>query len=104
MQALVTMNDPVFLEAALQLAKQFKDKDSKTAILEMYQKATFRMAEQNKLKYLFNLFEEAVLSFEKDPNQLKDFFGLGWHIDIKTASLAIVANAIMNLDEFLTHG
>ncbi|MEC8636425.1 MAG: PSD1 and planctomycete cytochrome C domain-containing protein, partial [Bacteroidota bacterium] len=45
MQALVTMNDPVFLEAALQLAKQFKDKDSKIAILEMYQKATFRMAE-----------------------------------------------------------
>jgi hypothetical protein len=24
--------------------------------------------------------------------------------DIKTASLAIIANAIMNLDEFLTHG
>jgi hypothetical protein len=35
---------------------------------------------------------------------LHDFFGLKEDIDKNTASLAVVANAIMNLDEFLTHG
>ncbi len=42
--------------------------------------------------------------FEEDNLKLDNFFGLGNKIDIKLASLAIVANAIMNLDEFLTHG
>jgi len=35
---------------------------------------------------------------------LDDFFGLGETPDATTASLSVVANAIMNLDEFLTHG
>ena len=42
--------------------------------------------------------------FLKDNLKLKDFFNLGNKIDLKLASLSIVANAIMNLDEFLTHG
>ena len=50
------------------------------------------------------LFEEAKLNFENDPDQLVNFFGMYHLTDVKTASLAIVANAIMNLDEFLTHG
>ena len=104
LQALVTMNDPVYLEAAMNLAKAHQNKESKTAILEMYQKATLREADEDKLKDLLNLYEEAKLTFENDPDQLKDFFGLDQHTDVKTASLAIIANAIMNLDEFLTHG
>ena len=42
LQALVTMNDPVYLEAAMEFAKSHKDKEAKDAIREMYQKATFR--------------------------------------------------------------
>jgi hypothetical protein len=98
------MNDPVYLEAAMNLAKAHQNKESKTAILEMYQKATLREADEDKLKDLLNLYEEAKLTFENDPDQLEDFFGLDQHTDVKTASLAIIANAIMNLDEFLTHG
>ncbi len=104
LQALVTMNDPVYLEAALNLAKTHQDKESKTAILDMYQKATLRKADEDKLKFLMRLYEQAKLTFENDPEQLEDFFGMDQLTDIKTASLAIIANAIMNLDEFLTHG
>ena len=38
LQALVTMNDPVYLESAMKLAMSYNHKESKTAILEMYQK------------------------------------------------------------------
>jgi hypothetical protein len=98
------MNDPVYLEAAMNLAKAHRDQESKTAIIEMYQKATYRKADEDKLQSLLSLYEEAHSAFEKDPDQLDDFFGMDQLTDIKTASLAIIANAIMNLDEFLTHG
>ena len=104
LQALVTMNDPVYLEAAMKLAMSYNHKESKTAILEMYQKATFRKVDEEKLNNLILLYEEAKLNFENDPDQLVNFFGMDDPTDVKTASLAIIANAIMNLDEFLTHG
>jgi len=104
LQALVTMNDPVYLEAAMNLARAYQDKESKIAILEMYQKATLRKVDEDKLKHLLLLYEEAKSTFENDPDQLEDFFGMDQPTDVKTASLAIIANAIMNLDEFLTHG
>jgi hypothetical protein len=104
LQALVTMNDPVYLEAAMQFAKAHQNKEAKAAISEMYQKAIFRQVEETKLKSLLNLYEEAKKTFENNPKQLEDFFGLDKNIDANTASLAIIANTIMNLDEFLTHG
>ena len=104
LQALVTMNDPVFLEAAMHLAKSHSNKETKAAISEMYQKATLRAVDDAKLDALVKLYEEAIKTFQDDSDQLQDFFGLKEDIDKNTASLAVVANAIMNLDEFLTHG
>lgn len=104
LQALVTMNDPVYLEAAMSFAKAHRDKSFSTAIADMYQKATFRKAEKMKLQPLIQLFEDAKKELEADPTLLEEFFGLKETTDVDTAALAIVANAIMNLDEFLTHG
>jgi len=104
LQALVTMNDPVFLEAAMHFAKSHSNKETKAAISEMYQKATLRAVDDTKLDALVKLYEEAFKTFQDDSDQLQDFFGLKEDIDKNTASLAVVANAIMNLDEFLTHG
>ena len=104
LQALVTLNDPVYLEAAMHFAKNQQREKIENTISEMYQKATFRDLEAKKMETLLTLFYESKKVFEADPDQLKDFFGLGEAVDATTASLAIVANAIMNLDEFLTHG
>ncbi len=104
LQALVTLNDPVYLEAAMHFAKSYSNKEVKAAISEMYQKATLRVVDEAKLNALMTLYEEAKKTFQKDPDQLQDFFGLKEVVDKNTASLAVVANAIMNLDEFLTHG
>ena len=104
LQALVTMNDPVYLEAAMAFAKNYTNKDAKVAIGQMYQKATLRIPNQDKLSSLYELYQKARSTFENNPKQLEDFFGMNQQTDINTATLAIIANAIMNLDEFLTHG
>jgi len=104
LQALVTMNDPVYLEAALAFAKKHQNKPAQVAISEMYQEATYRTVDKDKLSSLYDLYEEAKNTFEENPDQLEDFFGMDQETDVNTASLAIIANAIMNLDEFLTHG
>ena len=88
----------------MHLAKSHSNKETKAAISEMYQKATLRAVDDAKLDALVKLYEEAIKTFQDDSDQLQDFFGLKEDIDKNTASLAVVANAIMNLDEFLTHG
>lgn len=104
LQALVTMNDPVFLEAALEFAKIHSTKNYENAIKDMYESAIYRNIEDEKLSFLLNLYLESINFYSKSPEELKNFFGLDSNVSKKIASLTIVANAIMNLDEFLTHG
>ena len=104
LQALVTMNDPVYTEAAFHLAKSNKAESIESSIKKMYKSAVYKEIEPKILDNLVNLYAIAKDEFEKDDLKLDNFFGLGNKIDKKLASLAIVANAIMNLDEFLTHG
>ena len=104
LQALVTMNDPVFLEAALEFAKIHSTKNYENAIKDMYESAMYRNIEDEKLSFLLNLYLESINFYSKSPEELKNFFGLDNNVSKKIASLTIVANAIMNLDEFLTHG
>ena len=104
LQALVTMNDPVFLEAALEFAKIHSTKNYENAIKDMYESAMYRNIEDEKLSFLLNLYLESINFYSKSPEELKNFFGLDSNVSKKIASLTIVANAIMNLDEFLTHG
>ena len=42
--------------------------------------------------------------YAKSPEELENFYLESKNVSNKVASLAIVASAIMNLDEFLTHG
>lgn len=104
LQALVTLNDPVFLEAALQLARLNSDLPKREAIKKMYQKAVYQEIDQEILALLEALFEEAYQDFDLTPEKLQDFFDQKGQVDQKLAALAVVGNAIMNLDEFLTHG
>jgi len=104
LQALVTLNDPVFLEAAFQLASSYVAQPEKEAIRKMYRKAVYQEIDPEVLELLETLFNEAYQDFDQAPEKLQNFFNQEKEIDKKLASLSIVANAIMNLDEFLTHG
>ncbi len=104
LQALVTLNDPVFLEAAFQLASSQIEEPVDKAIQNMYRKALYEDIDPEALNLLETLFNEAYQDFDQTSEKLQNFFNQESVIDKKLASLAIIANAIMNLDEFLTHG
>lgn len=104
LQALVTLNDPVFLEAALSLASLTVEEPVETAIKKMYRKAVYDEIDETVLELLKTLYTDAFQDFDQAPEKLHNFFNQETAVDMKLAALAVVANAIMNLDEFLTHG
>ena len=54
------------------------------------------------MKSLINLYNKAINQYEDDPGSLKEFLDIE-DTNKHHAGLMIVTNAIMNLDEFLTH-
>jgi hypothetical protein len=103
LQALITMNDPVYVEAAYHLAKSYLNKENiEDVIKAMYKKATFKKINNVKLESLVNLYNNAINQYENDPESLKEFLDIE-DTNKHHAGLTIVASAIMNLDEFLTH-
>lgn len=103
LQALVTLNDPVYLEAALALAKQeVNQSEPAMAIVNMFETALYYAPDSEKLESLVSLYEKARASFKENPQALKSFLNQKQPTGEHLAALTLVANAIMNLDEFLT--
>lgn len=99
LQALITLNDTVFVEAAQALAKQMQCVDQvEEQIKYGYRLAMVKEIDNEKLDKLQLLYEEAIQHFNEDPQAAEDLTGKK---DLKLAALAIVGSAIMNLDEFL---
>ncbi|WP_349313922.1 DUF1553 domain-containing protein [Chitinophaga sp. MM2321] len=107
LQALVTLNDPVYVETARSLAQHMQrngGKDATACIRWGYQTALFRQLPDNKLAVLQKLYNQALEQYRKEPAaaaallQCKDKPPQMAEL----AALTVVANAIMNLDEFLT--
>jgi len=102
LQALVTLNDPVYLEAAKYLGKNAWAKSAENpekAISTAYQQLIFSQISDGKKKTLLALFATAKTEFIKDPTALEEFFP---GAKPEEAAMAVVANAMINLDEFLT--
>jgi hypothetical protein len=70
----------------------------------MYRKAVYKEIDGEVLELLETLYSNAFQDFDQVPEKLQNFFNQKTSVDRKIASLAIIANTIMNLDEFLTHG
>ncbi|WP_209329075.1 DUF1553 domain-containing protein [Lunatimonas salinarum] len=102
LQALVALNDPVYLETSLFLAKRVLASaagDSATEKLSlMYSFAMLRGIDPEKLEALQGLYEETQVYFDNDPEAICQFTG---EEDKELAVLTVMANVIMNLDEFV---
>ena len=102
LQALVTLNDPVYVEAAKGLAKRILEKTPND--IEQQLKTGYRLAMHQdigteKLEDLKYLYQETKVHFQQHPKEAEELTG---EQNTEFATLTIVSNAIMNLDEFLT--
>lgn len=102
LQALVTLNDPVYVEAAKGLAERILEKTPENIEQQLktgYRLAMFQDIGTDKLEDLKNLYEETNVHFRQHPKEAEELTG---NQNIELATLTIVSSAIMNLDEFLT--
>ena len=113
LQALVTLNDPQFVEAsrvfAERLIKQGGDAPADRINLG-FRLATSRAATQRELRILEQLLNDQRKRFSQNPDAAKKFLSIGESardetIDIiEHAAWMVVAQTILNLDETLTRG
>ena len=101
LQALVTLNDPVFVDAARALANRMMSTDSTSAanaIATGYRMLTFRKIPDRKLDILTKLYDDASKVYKADTaavhalTKVKD-------ATPDLAAMTVVANALLNLDE-----
>ncbi|MCB0584870.1 MAG: PSD1 domain-containing protein [Phaeodactylibacter sp.] len=113
LQALVLLNDPQSVEAARMLAHQAIDHagaETKERIAYMFRLATSRAPEKEELEFLVQYFEEEELKFTDRPEAAEKYLQVGEFIlqtempGAELAAYALVANAILNLDEAITRG
>ena len=100
LQALVTMNDPVYTEAARNLAEQiFQFQGDKAAKIEYaYRKVMGKFPQPKKSSALMRLLSESEEYYKQNE---KEAYALSKSDNIEMASLTVLANALMNMDEFI---
>ncbi len=103
LQALVTLNDPVYLEAAYQLAKNTQVAgEVEKSISKAFERATFSKIDPAALEALKELYQNSLSEFRANDKAAELFLHFDDRPTVELSALTVVANAIMNLDEFLT--
>lgn len=110
LQALVTLNDPAYVEASVHLGLRMME-GAPLALPERialgFRRCVSRPPRQEELEALISLYDEERSRFENDPAAGRALLGaaLGAHSEhapAEWAALAMVANVLLNLDETLT--
>lgn len=112
LQALVLLNDPQLVEASRALADYAVLQKTVAAerISLMFERVTSRRPNENELKTLLSYFESQMENFEVAPERADSYLRIGQYeaetvLDTPVfAAYALVANAILNLDESITRG
>ncbi len=109
LQALVTLNDPTFLEASKALGEQMcKTRDARKAVVEVYRKLTGLQPAQAEIELLLRLRSNQQEKFRQHPEKARGWLDAGLYktdprLDTaELAAYAVVANTILNSDATLT--
>lgn len=102
LQALVTLNDPVFMEAAEALAQRIEEEGGEAIEEQLeygYQLAMMRKPGKEKLNALLAFYNKALETYSRDKAASKALIGANQ--DAHRAALVNVASVLINLDEFI---
>ncbi len=97
LQALVSLNDPVFMEAAQALAKKMQRSENPVQAGYIYALGT--PPSPDALNVLTTLYTEALMEYREGADHAMQL--MGGDEPAELAALTIVANSILNLDQFL---
>jgi Protein of unknown function (DUF1553) len=104
LQALVTLNDPVYMECAKHLALKMLKNTAQNwdlAIQNGYLAITGRPIAPNKAMVLKSLFNQSIQYYKNNPQAVSDLLNdlaCDQH-DPNLAAMTVVANSMLNLDE-----
>ncbi len=104
LQALTVLNDTVFTEVSIALAKRMVNEgkdDVKHQIAQGYNIALCHPPDSTTLDALLDLFQKSSAFYKNNPDKATEMAGTLENAD-KIAPLTLVASAIINQDEFLT--
>ncbi|CUU37466.1 Planctomycete cytochrome C [Armatimonadetes bacterium DC] len=102
LQALVLLNDPVYIEAAQGLAKRMQKAGRgsvEKAIQYGFRCCTARYPQPQELNRLRQLYDRMLQSYRANPDATRKLVGKD---DPPLAALTIVAHVMLNLDETIT--
>ncbi len=109
LQALVTLNDPTYVEAAKVLGEQMtREKNPQTAITHTYRKLTGRHPNQKETSLLLKMQADQIALFTREPKKANGWLKAGqYKVDkslnaAELAANAVVASTIMNSDATIT--
>ncbi len=103
LQALVTLNDPVFIECSKKLAeKMILQPSLDSQIGKGYSLLFSQKIDNQKLEILKNLYEKSLKDYQKMPQNAQELVGKKDKNTNQQAAMITVANTLLNLDEFIT--
>ena len=104
LQALVTLNDPVYLEVAHCFSETISAQyhQPQQQIQEAYRRLTCQTISPKRLKVLTNLYQSSLAAYRKDPASVKKILANNGDATPELAALTVTANAMLNLDEVVT--
>lgn len=105
LQALVTLNDPVYLESAQRLAvfMQSKAKTPEAQLRLGYQKLTYQNIKPKSLAVILGVYHKALQEYRRKPNEIDSLLTyVPRHKSPELAALTVSANVLLNLDEVVT--
>ena len=105
LQALVTLNDGVYIDLAKHFAFRMQKEGGKEILKQIasgYQQMLYKPIPAQKLKIFDELYRKALADYKVNPAKVKELMGTTDNKSPETAALVIVANAMLNLDEVVT--
>lgn len=104
LQALVTLNDPVYLESAQKLAEYMlaKANSPEEQLRQGYRKLTYKPMKDQSLLVVKRVYDKALSQYRKRPAEMDSLLIYTKKKTPELAALTVSANIMLNLDEVVT--